>query len=170
MEGFWQYVSSADRDDRLRHMVSAPARNLGRTLPKRTEPNFKWIIADALFQRVTQSSRTTRLIIESEAPFDMYYLYKTQSGIMTPIRHKDANWMVPIYEEIRKALKENRVPDFSRWGEDPNKELLEVLNNQPTKIAKKRNKKKKGMSDMDKATTLSDEMDSDIIIDTESTE
>ena len=67
-------------------------------------------------------------MIESELPFDSY---KTlQSGIR--VRFEHTLWVVNAFEEIRKALKEEREPNFAhlmdRDAQDIYSGVLQMLN------------------------------------------
>jgi len=126
LEGFWHFIRSVERDERLRRSNGILSRKIGRTLTTRHVPDFHWIIADAAYQRVKQSDKLSQMLVESTLPFDMYYLTKTTIGLITGIRASMGLQMIPVYEHIRKSLKENREPDFSWLGNDPNKDLKRI--------------------------------------------
>lgn len=71
--------------------------------------NFRAIIMHSAWLRIKGSKELTNMMIDSTLPFD-YYRTVEPSGIRFQIEF--AEWVVPAYEAIRKALKENTEPDL----------------------------------------------------------
>lgn len=122
--GFWTYVSMPERDDAVRTMDAQRLRRLRSNVTMRDVRHFKLIKADSMYRRVKDRAEVARAMIESTAPFDMYYLTE---GVGLRIRSKNAEFYIPIYEEIRKALKENREPNWSWLGETPADRIYEAV-------------------------------------------
>jgi hypothetical protein len=80
-------------------------------LTRQNVVNFRAIIMDANYQKVKQYPEIQQAMVESVLPFDCYYVYKRETSI--PIRTNFASWVIDGFEEIRKALKEQREPNFS---------------------------------------------------------
>lgn len=110
MEGFWYWLSCTEHDDRLRSRVGTPLRELSSHMTKMTVPNFQCIIMAANWEKINQHEKLARLVKESELPFDCYYVQRKNPQLR--IRPPYAHWLIPGFEEIRKALKENREPNF----------------------------------------------------------
>lgn len=111
IEGFWHYIRSVSRDDRTRMMAGYKAKKFGDSLQSHRIDDFRAVIMDANWQKVTQYSPLVEEIKKSELPFDVYYLFK--DDVKVRIRPASAFWLIEGFEEIRKALKENRKPNFN---------------------------------------------------------
>lgn len=120
IEGFWNYIRSVERDDRLRKFVGKPLRLCISNLTFRHVTNFKAIIMDANWQKIKQYPELAEAVKESTLPFDSYFIYRRQDGV--PERPQFVYWLIEGFNEIRNALKEDREPNFeflkSRKGTD----------------------------------------------------
>lgn len=105
----WQYICITEPSEKIRTMSSKTLRVSVKDLPKRTVVNFRAVIMDANWQKIQQYPDIKAAIIESTLPFDFYYIVKATD---TRIRYKNSFWVLKGFEEIRKALKENRLPNF----------------------------------------------------------
>lgn len=115
VEGFWYYIQSVERDDRLRIMNAMAIKKFASKLTKRpVAKNFKAIILDANYQKIINDRRILAEIKDSILPFENYYT--NEHGIK--IRPKYFFWMLPGLEEIRTAIKEDRLPDFTSMYDD----------------------------------------------------
>lgn len=110
MEAFDRYVQSEERDDRLRRLTDKPLKNFAEKLTFRQVTNFKAINMDANYQRIKQYKPLVDEMIASTLPFDVYYVARDNGMRIRPPRHA---WFIAGMEEIRKALKEGREPDFT---------------------------------------------------------
>lgn len=110
MESFWHYIQSEERDDRLRTMTSKTLRPFAHKLTPTRAVNFRAIIMDSNWQRVKQYGALADAIKESELPFDCYTEDRRTGLRQRPTFFK---WFIRGFEEIRKALKEGRDPNFS---------------------------------------------------------
>lgn len=109
MESFWNYIQSEERDDRTRTMTGQILKNFARKLTMTRVTNFRAIIMDANYQRIKQYDPVVQAMKESTLPFDCYYVNEQTSLRTRPVYFK---WLVLGFEEIRRALKEEREPDF----------------------------------------------------------
>ena len=107
MEGFWHYIKTIEADDRLRTLDAPDAHVLGKSLTTRLVKNFYAYINEANFYKIEQNEQIKKWMVESELPFDYYYLFGTA---MLPIRPVSAIPLIEGFTEIRKMLKENRRP------------------------------------------------------------
>lgn len=112
MEGFWYYARSGFSVDRLRYLSGYRAKQVGRELDYKWYAEFKQDIIAANYQKIIQHDRIRDLMIESELPFDHYYVFGPKKILVTP---QSADWLVQGFEDIRLALKEGVVP--SAWLE-----------------------------------------------------
>lgn len=111
MEGFWHYIHSAERDDRIRNMSGTSLKNFARKLSPTRVKHFKALIIDANYQKIKKYKQVVESLKESSLPFDAYYT----NNVGLRIRHNYSVWLCAGFEEIRKALKEDRDPDLSSF-------------------------------------------------------
>ena len=110
MESFWVYIQSEEKDDRIRVMSGRTLKNFSKKLNILRITNFRAIIMDANWQKVKQHKHAMQAIKDSTVPFDCYYINST-SGIR--VRPTFFKWLIRGFEEIRKAIKEDREPSFN---------------------------------------------------------
>lgn len=114
MEGFWHYVKTEEKDDRLRALSGSDARKLGKKLTRHYIKNFHEVINAANFFKIEQNEKLKKLFIESELPFEYYYLFGEGQ---VQIRPTGWQWMIQGFTEIREMMKEGRRPadiDYSQ--------------------------------------------------------
>jgi len=116
ISGFWAYIRSEERSDRLRFAVGRELQSLTKQLTQRKIPHLKAIVMDAAYQRIRCSTQLNQQMYENELPFDMYRAGET--GVRIRPAHHD--WVVNGYMEIQKAIQEGREPNFSFLCDDPN--------------------------------------------------
>lgn len=109
ISGFWLYITLQDRDDIVRDMSGTELAKYRKRAAVRDVPQLRAIIADTYWRRLQDSPQMLKRLEESTLPFDIYFL---SEGVGLRIRNRNAAWMVPMFEEIRKAVKEKREPDF----------------------------------------------------------
>lgn len=131
MNSLWFFLRARQPNDHIRVLNNPELRGFVFNScggVKSGVPNFRAVVMHAAYLRIKAFKDITRLMIESELPFDSY---KTlQSGIR--VRFEHTLWVVNAFEEIRKALKEEREPNFShlmdRDAEDIYSGVLKMLN------------------------------------------
>lgn len=115
IEGFWYFMRSIKKDDRLRYLSGRRAKQVGKDLPYQWYPNFKEDILAASYQKIIQHEDIRLAMIESTLPFDNYYLFKSVDDPKeAPSVHttpQPSHWLVQGLEDIRKALKAGVIPD-----------------------------------------------------------
>lgn len=80
--------------------------------------NYRWVAADATWQKVKQNSNLAKALYDSDLPFDVYRTERLDGDERSTIRVRHSSeyeWLVPTLEEIRRALREAREPDFSQF-------------------------------------------------------
>jgi hypothetical protein len=129
-QGFWHYISTEERDDRLRELTGHNLDKLVEKLTKIRIHNFNALILDALYQRAVQKKESILLIRKSTLPFDHYRIYNHKTGLRQ--RMAFSFWLIEGCEVIRKAIKESSgknivYPDFTPFMNTPNLTLEEFI-------------------------------------------
>jgi hypothetical protein len=117
--GGFRFFLAGDQDDAFRTLSDTRVRVVGaRKTLKRVE-NFRTIMAEATWDKITQNNELINLMIESTLPFRSYYL---QGELQLPSFSNDDAWYMPILEECRKALIKNAqvVKNAEQAGTDVN--------------------------------------------------
>lgn len=128
LESFWSYICSPIKDDRIRYLTGKKLKLFVKDKPIVYPTNFEALIADAIYNSVLQRPSVKKNIIDSSLPFDMYVEKKIEnSDKKSRIRVRHHDWLIWTYEEIRKALKENRKPDFTLLMDKPDADLYNVF-------------------------------------------
>lgn len=107
MEGFWYYIKARKPEDALRTLHGWEAKELGKQLEHMRRPNFKELIVEANFHKVTQNPRLLAMMKNSVLPFDHYYLYGPGKILIRP---KGFEWLVEGFESIRTMVKLGQTP------------------------------------------------------------
>ncbi len=126
IETFWRYIQSKERDDKIRSLSGRFLKNFVHSkLTINYVTNFKAIIMDAHWQKISGLQPLVDDIIASTLPFDCYYI-NAQSNIRTrPVMY---GWICSGMEEIRIALKEDRDPNFSFLLDEKNTDIYDFVN------------------------------------------
>ena len=122
MEGYWYYMRAREKDDRLRYLFGFKAKKDGRELEPRWYPEFREDILAANYQKIIQTPGLKQLFMESELPFTHFYVFANNkttaksAGMRSKpakivIFPREAEWLIDGLEDIRQALKEDRVPE-----------------------------------------------------------
>ena len=110
IEGFWRYIRTGMKDELFRTLQPERLLAFSKRYEQIVVPNFQAIIAEACWMKVKAYPELLEVLKATDLPFDSYFIDIKDKNHRT--RPKFAYWMVSIYEEIRKALKEEREPDF----------------------------------------------------------
>ena len=108
MEGFWHFIRAEEPDHRLRTFSGHRAKLLGKTLKTHRVENFRELVNEANYHRIAQSEKLRALIVDSNLPFDHYYLFGPGQKLVRPMGFE---WLVDGFENIRKMLKKGQIPD-----------------------------------------------------------
>ena len=127
VESFWHYIRSQERDDRIRTMNNIGAKKFSTQLHTVKVPNFYAIIMDTNYIKLKEYPEMLTLFKENELPLEMYFIYKDK-GVR--IRPSFAVWVLEGFKEIKKALNEDREPDFTFLLEKPTDDLYSFFTNQ----------------------------------------
>ena len=107
-----QFLGAEKRDDKIRSLAGNPLRLYVRQhcggYNRARIPNMRAVVMHTAYLRLIQNKKMFALFKACELAFDSYHVI--ESGLR--IREDDAAWLSKGYEEIRRAIKENREPDF----------------------------------------------------------
>ena len=112
LNSLFYFLRAKEPNDYIRNVIRGELREFvfdhcGGVYP--TFPNYKAVMMHSAYIRIKSLTGYMKTLIDSTLPFDHYR--ELASGIRE--RNETTPWLVAGYEEIRKALKENREPDFS---------------------------------------------------------
>lgn len=130
MTGFWNFILSPSKDDELRTLTGRPLHSLVNRLTTRHNSknsgkdkgeyyhvrNFRAIILDTYYIRVMASPEICQLLAECDLEFDSYYI-QADNGLR--MRHRNFKWFIPMLNELRSAIQEERTPDYELFMSDP---------------------------------------------------
>ena len=114
LDRFRAYVTSVNRDDRIRYMPDAEYLSFSSHLIYKGHHNFNAIMLDAIYQRVLKNPDLLEEMKLSTLPFEIY----KENEFKVKIRSKSFYWMLPGMEEVRKAIKGNRLPNLNAFRRD----------------------------------------------------
>jgi hypothetical protein len=125
MTGFWIYIKSKSHSSGYRtqkpHACLLQARENNDSI--NSIDNFRALILSGNYYKAINNKKLCDLLKESTLKFEMYYtkIHSEKTSNDTTIsyeikvRQNYANWMLKIFEEVRKAIKEDREPDYLRF-------------------------------------------------------
>lgn len=125
----WFWVRSQDFDDNLRNLTGVRLRNYVQANNAYGEytPNFKAIIAYATWLKVKKYPDLLRQLKELNTEEVKFLSYRTikDSGLRLSTKYSDL--IISIANEISKALKEGREPNFDFLCDSQDKKGLNYL-------------------------------------------
>ena len=129
IENFWMFITSDERDERMRFMKTGVLNTFYTQCTPKCIVNISAIIANALWLVISQNKELCDELKNSELPFDLYGKFNKSVNDNTVIikRPRYAAAYIHAVTEIRKALKENREPDFSKLYSDKSISEAEAL-------------------------------------------
>ncbi len=111
MESFWHYIKLTSHPDAVRNLIGGKLREYVKDLDRSYAPNFKAIIMMGSYYKIKGNRELLNLVVKSDLPIDSYYNPNNSEHVR--VRFNFANWTIPGMEEVRDALKENKLPDLS---------------------------------------------------------
>ena len=126
INGFWSYLTAKTRNDRVRHLSGTELRNYSKNGDSRRVDNFIYILLGAQWEKINTHPKLKTALKESTLPLDCYYITKKEEYDLR-VRPRHADWMIWGFEEMRKALKEDREPNFKPVMDDPDKNIFECI-------------------------------------------
>lgn len=126
MLGFWNFILSPNKDDELRTLTGRPLHSLVNRLNRNSHSkdkndnyhvrNFRAIILNTYYLRVMASPEIKQLLAECDLELDSYYI-QSDNGLR--MRYRNFKWYIPMLNELRAAVKEEREPDYELFMSDP---------------------------------------------------
>ncbi len=114
LEGYWHWVKSKDRPDKLRYLSGFSAKRTGAETEKLSNvPDFQELILEGNYCKITQNEEILKLFAESTLPFEHYYMWKQEdpeSEDNYPIRPRSMDWLIPQFELLRDMIRNGAVP------------------------------------------------------------
>ena len=115
LEGIWGYMLSKPR---AKAFLEKPYKSMGWLRKHATlmedAPNIRLVIADALWQKVSQYKEVVDVLKESTLPFDVYV--RSFDGLLK--RTFFAGWYIVLVEEIRRSIKSGKEPNLFQFADD----------------------------------------------------
>lgn len=135
INSLYYFLRSRDFDEALRTLVAHALRKYAHTRAgvSNQVPNLNAVVLDSAWQKLKTNQKTVRLMTESTLPFDSYHI--NREGIRQ--RFDTASWVAGGYEEMRKALKEDREPNFTPFQDKPGdlyEAVLTLLRPEPSDV------------------------------------
>lgn len=115
LEGIWGYMLSKPR---AKAFLEKPYKSMHWLRKHATlmedAPNIRLVIADALWQKVSQYKEVVDVLKESTLPFDVYV--RSFDGLLK--RTFFAGWYIVLVEEIRRSIKSGKEPNLFQFADD----------------------------------------------------
>lgn len=124
LTNYWAYVKSKSRSNvyRVRNASSCLTALKRNKDMRDTVENFRAIIVRGCWYRVFGNPKLLELMKNSTLPFQMYYIKKEHESngnlsveYEVKVQHRYSWWLLNGFEEIRKALKEDRDPNMDTF-------------------------------------------------------
>lgn len=127
LNALWYFLKAESKNDQIRTLMGASLKAFvmqhAGGFHQNPIPNFRAAIMHSAYLRIFQIPGVVDELKRSVQPFDCYRVLA--SGVR--IRLDNCVWFCQGYEEIRKALKEERVPDFTYLRSDKEGDLYEGI-------------------------------------------
>lgn len=107
LEGFWYYLSTGCKNEKLREVWGAEAKKLGREMTRvemETE-EFQDIFKRALCSKIMGNSDILNAFIDSSAPFVHYYWYGKDISNPHVVLCPQVDWMMDYLNDLRRRMK-----------------------------------------------------------------
>jgi hypothetical protein len=112
--GLLMWLTSEEQPDTFRTTQGKDLLRLRNSLNKRVKiHNLRTITLQSTWRKIMASKKLADELKQTILNFDYYYYEKVEVGEPIRVRAEEYNWFVPAVEEMRKALIEEREPDFT---------------------------------------------------------
>ena len=113
MEGFWYWLSTGQKHDRLRRAHGAIAKKIGRSLERVPCTNFKEEIEKAIRVKIKQTPEIIRLMrLQKPLPLKHYYVYHMTKKSSSVIEKPEHNWQLEVMDMIWQIVYARAHPDY----------------------------------------------------------
>lgn len=113
IDHMWIFIRAKNPDDRMRTLPRRQVLSIRDSLggvDNVRHSNMKAMLLEVFYMQILRDIKLAEAMIKKTLPFDCYEVSTT----VIPQRDRNASWMMPAFEEIATALRENRHPNFSR--------------------------------------------------------
>lgn len=124
LTGFWYYISSTDRKNECRTLNSNKLRRMFKDVKLPSIKNFRAIILEAYWLKITQNEAIQHELLNTELPLDCYFI--TANGTVRT-RPKNHRWLLQGLNDMRNALKKGVDFDYTRYLDDPNSGIYDYV-------------------------------------------
>jgi len=107
VEGFWQYIRSVERDDRLRKLSGIVAFKHGQKAKEYRDMNYCEVLDMANYYKIDQNPKIKKLMIKSTLPFECYYTQGEGNIVTLPVNRAR---VIDCFTKLRKNFVEGIVP------------------------------------------------------------
>jgi len=134
----WYWVRSPQLDDNFRRLTGSKLKMYAETnkVFANYVPNFQAIIAQATWLKIKGYANIIKEIKELDPNIKLYSYHIVKSSNLR-ICTNYASMIIEIAEELFKAIREDREPDFSLFADRPNVSGLDNLEGVLSKILPK---------------------------------
>lgn len=109
LEGFWFYISRESHSDDYRRLPPKKIRELAKNDRKIIVADFKTLILEAQYCKISQNETLKKELIENQLPFDYYYFFGESS---VPIRVSFHDWFIQQILTVRDRIMLNETIDY----------------------------------------------------------
>lgn len=100
MEGFFYWVSTGYKHDKLKDLYGFKAKEIGKSYPVIKNDKFKQELIKAARLKIIQSPRILELLQQNDLPFKHYFVY---GGTHVVDRTEANQWLIGSIEQARKV-------------------------------------------------------------------
>ena len=107
VEGFWYWLATGRRDDRLRTLTGYEAKKVGQELSKNgrvQDPHFEQQIKQAVLLKIEQHAKLAEDLKACTLPLAHYYVYGAPDKPQV-VREGSAQWLIDYIGQIRMYLQ-----------------------------------------------------------------
>ncbi len=127
IQAFWIWIRAEERTDDLRNLSRHEVykyQQIDKNAINYNFKNYKAVVMDACYRLIVNTPEISGEMKGSVLPFDMVYMDKASKKLNRP---SYAVWYIYGLNEIRNALKEDRLPDFVKLMDDPTVSISQCL-------------------------------------------
>ena len=110
VEGFYYWLLTGEKHDKLRKLYGFPAKEYGESLEKtrKVDKVFKEEIQVAIAHKIEQNEYIKDLLLHSTLPFAHYYYYgEKENNPVVYDRSKRDDYLIEVCETIRIGMKKH---------------------------------------------------------------
>lgn len=106
VEGYIGFIRSGGRNALHRDTFGMNARHLSQNQEMIFVQGFREFVMEANYLKIMQSPELKELFVQSELPFDHYYVVEKEDRIDRP---HNATWLIAGFENLRKTMQRGEI-------------------------------------------------------------